>query len=81
MTRCSSRNVTESIRIITRYIIKELAKEKQCSENEAFQYFIKTGTYRILQDKYTELYTESPEYVLDTLRDEMSGDFEKWYRD
>lgn len=35
----------------------------------------------MLQNKKTELYAESPEYVLDMLRDELSGDWEKWCRD
>lgn len=81
MTECSNADINRAIRIITRYIVKELIKEKNCNENEAFQYLIKTGTYKILQNKKTELYAESPEYVLDMLRDELSGDWEKWCRD
>lgn len=81
MTECSNADINRAIRIITRYIVKELIKEKNCNENEAFQYLIKTGTYKMLQNKKTELYAESPEYVLDMLRDELSGDWEKWCRD
>ena len=81
MTRCSNADINRSIRIIIKYIVKELAREINHSKNDIFQYLIKTGTYKMLQNKKTELYAESPEYVLDMLRDELSGDWERWCRD
>ncbi len=45
---------------------------------KVLQYLLKTMTYDLLQDRNSELYAESPEYVWSMLQDEENGNMEKW---
>lgn len=76
--RPSSININKSIRAISRYLVHQLSQKDNCSEEEALKKLLKTMTYELLQDKDSELFAESPEYVWSMLRDEEAGDMEQW---
>lgn len=42
---------------------------------------LKTETYDLLQDRASELYAESPEYVWGMMQDERNGNWEAWLRE
>jgi len=65
--------------IIT-YVVKEVVKLNSVSTEEAIAGFMTTKTYKLLQSEKSKLYTESPEYVLDMLQSELSGDIVNWLK-
>lgn len=73
-------NINKSIQIITQYMAESLMRTKGCTENQAIQFLITTHTYQLLRNKKTKLYAESPEYVMDMLKDEISQNWESWYK-
>lgn len=74
----STTNINKSIQIISFYLVQRLSKDKDCTQEKALQYLLKTMTYDLLQDRNSELYAESPEYVWSMLQDEENGNMEKW---
>jgi hypothetical protein len=55
-----------------------LAKENSVSTTEALQQFMQTKTYSLLFDEQSLLYLESAEYIFDMLKDEQSGNWQRW---
>ena len=48
-------------------------KDKGYSRDEAVELLMKTTVYAALMDEETDLYLESRESVLDTLKEELAG--------
>ena len=79
--KASSVNINKSIQAISLYLVRRMSTEEGCSEEKAFTKILKTLTYEMLQDKGTELYAESPEYVWSMLQDEQNGNLESWTKE
>jgi len=76
--KASTVNINKSIQAISVYLVHRISEEEHCSEEVALKKLLKTMTYELLQDRNSELYAESPEYVWSMLQDEEDGDFESW---
>lgn len=74
-------NINKSIQAISLYLVRRMSKEENCSEEAALKKLLKTMTYELLQDKNSELYAESPEYVWSMLQDEENGNLESWTKE
>ncbi len=74
-------NINKSIQAISLYLVRRMSKEENCSEEAALKKLLKTMTYELLQDKNSELYAESPEYVWSMLQDEKNGNLESWIKE
>lgn len=79
--KASSVNINKSIQVISLYLVHRISEEKNCSNEIALKKLLKTMTYELLQDKESELYAESPEYVWSMLKDEESGNIESWIKE
>ena len=71
--KASSVNVNKSIQVISLYLVHRISEAENCSNEDALKKLLKTMTYELLQDKESELYAESPEYVWSMLDDEKNG--------
>jgi hypothetical protein len=59
--------------------IAELLAEKSAKTiTDSMQDFMTTKTFSLLVNLNSFLYLESPEYILDMLEAEESGDMERW---
>ena len=76
--KTSSVNINKFIQTISLYLVHQLSQKDNCSEEEALKKLLKTMTYELLQDKESELFAESPEYVWSMLKDEEAGNMEQW---
>ena len=76
--KATSVNINKSIQAISVYLVKRISKEGNCSAETACKKLLKTMTYELLQNKDSELYAESPEYIWSMLRDEENGNIESW---
>ncbi len=79
--KASSVNINKSIQVISLYLVHRISEEENCSNEIALKKLLKTMTYELLQDKESELYAESPEYVWSMLKDEESGNIESWIKE
>lgn len=79
--RASTVNINKSVQAISVYLVHRISQEENCSEETALKKLLKTMTYELLQDKKSELYAESPEYVWSMLQDEKNGNLEAWIKD
>ena len=79
--KASSVNINKSIQVISLYLVHRISEEEHCSNEVALKKLLKTMTYELLQDKESELYAESPEYVWSMLSDEKSGNIESWIKE
>ena len=79
--KASSVNVNKSIQAISLYLVHRISEAENCSNEDALKKLLKTMTYELLQDKESELYAESPEYVWSMLRDEKNGNIESWIKE
>ena len=79
--KASSVNVNKSIQAISLYLVHRISEEENCSNEDALKKLLKTMTYELLQDKESELYAESPEYVWSMLDDEKNGNIESWIKE
>lgn len=79
--KASSVNINRSIQAISLYLIQCISVEDQCSEEAALKKMLKTETYDLLQDRASELYAESPEYVWGMMQDERNENWEAWLRE
>ncbi len=79
--KASSVNINKSIQVISLYLVHRISEEENCSNEIALRKLLKTMTYELLQDKESELYAESPEYVWSMLKDEESGNIESWIKE
>ena len=79
--RASSVNISKSIQAISLYLVHRISEAENCSNEDALKKLLKTMTYELLQDKESELYAESPEYVWSMLSDEKSGNIESWIKE
>ena len=79
--KVSSVNINKSIQAISLYLVHRISEEENCSNEVALKKLLKTMTYELLQDKESELYAESPEYVWSMLNDERSGNMESWVKE
>jgi hypothetical protein len=76
----TSVNINKSIQTISIYLIHQISKEENCTNEKALKKLLKTMTYELLQDRESGLYAESPEYVWSMYKDEESGNLELWIR-
>lgn len=76
--KSSNVNINKSIQVISIYLVHRISDEENCSNEAALKKLLKTMTYELLQDKESELYAESPEYVWSMLNDESNENFESW---
>lgn len=76
--KSSNVNINKSIQVISIYLVHRISDEENCSNEAALKKLLKTMTYELLQDKESELYAESPEYVWSMLNDEKNENFESW---
>lgn len=79
--KASSVNINKSIQAISLYLVHRISEEENCSNEVALKKLLKTMTYELLQDKASELYAESPEYVWSMLIDEKNKDMESWIKE
>lgn len=79
--KASTVNINKSIQAISVYLVHCIGKEENCSKETALKKLLKTMTYELLQDRNSELYAESPEYVWSMLQKEKEGDLEAWIRE
>lgn len=79
--KASSVNMNKSIQAISLYLVHCISKEENCSDEDALKKLLKTMTYELLQNKDSELYAESPEYVWSMLQDEENGNIEAWIKE
>ncbi|MBD5494668.1 MAG: hypothetical protein HDR12_09920 [Lachnospiraceae bacterium] len=79
--KASSVNINKSIQAISLYLVHRISEEENCSNEVALKKLLKTMTYELLQDKESELYAESPEYVWSMLGDEKNGNMESWIKE
>ena len=79
--KASSVNVNKSIQVISLYLVHRISEAENCSNEDALKKLLKTMTYELLQDKESELYAESPEYVWSMLDDEKNGNIESWIKE
>ena len=77
----SSVNINKSIQMISLYLVHRISEEENCSNEAALKKLLKTMTYELLQEKESELYAESPEYVWSMLNDEKNGNMESWIKE
>ena len=61
------------MRSIASYLVEYIMGEKHCSRDEAVMILMQTTVYEALMDAETELYLESRESILDTLKEEFAG--------
>lgn len=79
--KASSININKSIQMISLYLVHRISEEENCSNEVALKRLLKTMTYELLQDKESELYAESSEYVWSMLKDEENGNMESWMKE
>ncbi|MDE7233242.1 MAG: hypothetical protein K2N37_09250 [Lachnospiraceae bacterium] len=79
--KASSVNVNKSIQAISLYLVHRISEAENCSNEDALKKLLKTMTYELLQDKESELYAESPEYVWSMLEGEKNGGIESWIKE
>lgn len=79
--KASSININKSIQAISLYLVHRISEDEKCSNEIALKKLLKTMTYELLQDKESELYAESPEYVWSMFCDEKNGDLESWIKE
>ena len=79
--KASSVNANKSIQAISLYLVHRISEAENCSNEDALKKLLKTMTYELLQDKESELYAESPEYVWSMLGDEKNGSIESWIKE
>lgn len=79
--KASSVNINKSIQAISFYLVHRISEEEKCSNEIALKKLLKTMTYELLQDKESELYAESPEYVWSMLEDEKNENLESWIKE
>jgi hypothetical protein len=71
-------NINKSIQAISVFLVNKICEDEKCTSREALIELLKTMTYKLLQDRDSKLYAESPEYVWSMLVDERKGDMESW---
>lgn len=79
--KASSVNINKSIQMISLYLVHRISEEENCSKEVALKRLLKTMTYELLQDKESELYAESSEYVWSMLKDEKNDNMESWMKE
>ena len=79
--KASSVNINKSIQAISLYLVHRISEAENCSNEAALKKLLKTMTYELLQDKESELYAESPEYVWSMLEGEKNGGIESWIKE
>lgn len=79
--KASSVNINKSIQMISLYLVHRISEEENCSKEVALKRLLKTMTYELLQDKESELYAESSEYVWSMLKDEKNENMESWMKE
>jgi hypothetical protein len=76
--KATSVNINKSIQAISVYMVHQISKEENCSNDEALIMLLKSMTYELLQNKENKLYAETPEYVWSLYQDEKNNDLESW---
>ena len=79
--KVSSVDINKSMQAISRYLVHRMSAEEHCSVEDALKKILKTISYELLQDRESELYAESPEYVWSILQGEKSGNIESWLKE
>ncbi|MDR1328889.1 MAG: hypothetical protein LBK23_04740 [Oscillospiraceae bacterium] len=70
--------ITFIIKVLTANVAEELAQLSGKSTTDALRDFIATKTYNVLMKPDSQLYRESPAYVVDMVEAEQSGDWARW---
>lgn len=79
--KASAVNINKSMQAITLYLVHRISENENCSNEAALKKLLKTMTYELLQDKESELFAESPEYVWSMLCDEKKGNLGSWIKE
>ena len=79
--KATSVNINKSIQALSIHLVRRISEEQNCSEEDALKKLLKTMTYELLQDRETELYAESSEYLWNMFRDEENGNLEPWLKE
>jgi high-affinity K+ transport system ATPase subunit B len=66
------------VKVLTANVAEELAGITGKSTTDALRDFMTTKTYNVLVKTESQLYRESPAYVVDMVEAEMSGDWQRW---
>ena len=66
------------INLMTAKIAELLAAKNGKTVTDSMSEFLATKTYALLFSSESYLYLESPEYILDMLDAEYSGDIDRW---
>ncbi|MDR1396559.1 MAG: hypothetical protein LBJ14_02335 [Desulfarculales bacterium] len=66
------------IKVLTANVAEELADIMDKPTTIALRDFMATKTYNVLMKPGSLLYRESPAYVVDMVKSEMSGDWQRW---
>ena len=61
------------IRETSAYLVEKIMEIKKCSRDEAVELLMETTVYAALTDPSTEVFLESRESVLDSLKEEFEG--------
>jgi hypothetical protein len=66
------------VKVLTANVAEELARLSGKSPTEALRDFMATKTYNVLMKPKSQLYRESPAFVVDMVEAEQSGDWRRW---
>jgi high-affinity K+ transport system ATPase subunit B len=76
--KIDNNQITFIIKVLTANVAEELAQLSGKSTTDALRDFIATKTYNVLMKPDSQLYRESPAYVVDMVEAEQSGDWARW---
>jgi len=63
---------------LTADVADMFANENGITVTEAIRWFMTTKTYELLFDENSLLYLESAGYILDMVKDELNGNWDRW---
>jgi high-affinity K+ transport system ATPase subunit B len=66
------------VKVLTANVAEELAQRSGETTTDALRDFMATKTYNVLVKPNSQLYRESPAYVVDMVEAEQSGDWQRW---
>jgi high-affinity K+ transport system ATPase subunit B len=66
------------VKVLTANVAEELARLSGKSTTDALRDFMATKTYNVLMKPKSQLYRESPAYLVDMVEAEQSGDWQRW---
>lgn len=72
--------INKSTNVITTYLVQYISSKYEMSKEDALKNIMTTFTYETLLDKTSKLYSESKEYVLDMLINELNSNMQEWMK-